>query len=195
MLSIWVRKSVVWNTRNISTVFGLIKFTWKILWKGLLKVRRNRNRIRKYFSLLTRGPDGFESWNKTKVENLFKHFMVSLLKAILNTLYNHAQSYLKHMLGLLRATLNILWKVYFKTFCSNTVYGKSPTVATYWLDPVFSYVLPSLSSKIKVNKLSLIEGRARGESDPPLVRCVPSSTSSWRSASTRLQPTDLYSLR
>ena len=27
--------------------------------------RRNRNRIRKYFSLFIRGPDGFESWKKT----------------------------------------------------------------------------------------------------------------------------------
>ena len=26
--------------------------------------RRNRNRIQKYFSLLIRGPDGFESWKK-----------------------------------------------------------------------------------------------------------------------------------
>ena len=34
--------------------------------------RRNRNRIRKYFSLLIRGPAGFESWKK-EVANLMTH--------------------------------------------------------------------------------------------------------------------------
>ena len=34
---------------------------------------RNRNRVRKYFSLFIRGPDGFESWKKLEVENLVTH--------------------------------------------------------------------------------------------------------------------------
>ena len=32
--------------------------------------RRNRNRIRKYFSLFIRGPDGFKSLKKLEVKNL-----------------------------------------------------------------------------------------------------------------------------
>ena len=36
--------------------------------------RRNRNRIRKFFSVFIRGPDGVESW-KMKVENLVTHFL------------------------------------------------------------------------------------------------------------------------
>ena len=35
--------------------------------------RGNRNQIRKYFTLFIRGPDGFESWKKTEVENLVTH--------------------------------------------------------------------------------------------------------------------------
>ena len=35
--------------------------------------RRNRNRIRKYLTLFIRGPDGCESWEKMKVENLVTH--------------------------------------------------------------------------------------------------------------------------
>ena len=35
--------------------------------------QRNRNRIRKYFSLIIRGSDGFQSWKKLEVENLVTH--------------------------------------------------------------------------------------------------------------------------
>ena len=35
--------------------------------------RRNRNQIRKYFTLFIRGPDGFESWEKMEAENLVTH--------------------------------------------------------------------------------------------------------------------------
>ena len=43
--------------------------------------RQNRNRIRKYLSLFIRGPDGFESWTKQKVENLVTHSLYCNCKA------------------------------------------------------------------------------------------------------------------
>ena len=41
--------------------------------------QRNRNRIRKYFSLFIRGPDGFEWWKKLGVENLVGQGFVGIL--------------------------------------------------------------------------------------------------------------------
>ena len=44
-------------------------------WRQLCDLisRRNRNWIRKYFSLFISGPDGFKSWKKLEAENLVTH--------------------------------------------------------------------------------------------------------------------------
>ena len=85
-------------------IFDLQFFSWfEPIWapdKQAKVFSNSEFRIRKYFSVLIRGPDGFESWKKLGVENLVTHS----LECNKNWPKNHSTL-------LLKLNVKHIWKV------------------------------------------------------------------------------------
>ena len=97
MLQIWIRSDA--NLILRIRIQTNIKDGWFLVFNNWAKrfCRWNRNRIRKYFSLLIMGPDGFESWKNGGWKScdtlpLYENNILRPSNRWLSTLYVRRQS-------------------------------------------------------------------------------------------------------